>query len=280
MPIRYYEGIEGSHKTSMMTRDLTLHYKSGGQVLTFPGYDLLDGKGNVISQTLLPEQWVTLPPELKRKRIVIAIDEVKSFFNNHNWFNRMCDMMSDMMAQRRKFEMGILMTGPIYDRLPPVIKEMVHELVHCRDRHTLNHSYERGASCLYWKEDLRGLLSTPQHHRSKRKIFYSKPWWKHYDTYQAVDPMNQFMKVRFKGREIIVNANGEIYNADTVIPNQVDKWDWLTNTINGLKKKGITEIEPWHLSSMIGKPLNTTVKGWLRLHGVHWNSSSQCYVLE
>lgn len=216
MPIRYYGGVEGSGKTAMMSRDLLWHHHAGGKVLTFPGYDLFDRKKQ-ISDVLLPEQWVTLPDELKRNRIAIGIDEVTNFFNNHVWYNKMCDMMAGLMAQRRKFEMAILMTGPVFYRLPPNIREMIHEVIHCTDRHTLNHDIPRGEQCIYYKEDKRGLLSTPRKRFTRKKIFRTRPYWDNYDTYQSVDLINQFITVKFKNRQIVVGADGKVLNPDADI---------------------------------------------------------------
>lgn len=218
MPIRYYEGIEGSGKTAMMTRDSLRHYQSGGQVLSFPGYDLKGDNGETVSRVLLPEEWLTLPDSLKHQHIVIDIDEVTNWFNNLNWYNKMCTMMAGLMGQRRKFEVAIFMTGPHFSRLPPVLREMVHEIVHCQDNHARNHNVAVGERCIYYKEDLRGLLSErwPRVRYTRRKIFYTKPYWKNYDTYQAVDLINQFIKVRFKAKEITIGPDGRIINSPVI----------------------------------------------------------------
>jgi len=213
MPIRYYEGVEGAGKSAMLTRDLYMHYLAGGKVLTFPGYEIYgEGKNDIISDILMPEDWVTLPDSLKKNKVAIGIDEVTNFFNNHVWYNKICDMMAGLMAERRKFEIAILMTGPIFRRLPPNIQEMVHELIHCQDNHCINHAIPRGEKCIYYKEDLRGLLSNPKRRFTRKRIFYTKPWWKHFNTYQAVDLIHQFIKVKFKAREIIVGADGKLLN--------------------------------------------------------------------
>lgn len=215
MPIRYYEGVEGSGKSCMMSRDLFLHYVAGGRVLAFPGYELYDGKGNTISELVLPQQWVTLPEELKHKKIVFAIDEVTNFFNNHTWYNKICDLMAGLLAQRRKFEMAVLMTGPIFQRLPPNISELVHEVVHCQDNHTVNHAIRRGEKCLYYKEDMRGLLSRPSMRITRRFVFKMRPWYKYYNTYSPVSLFNQFTKLDIKNKVIKI-VDGQIVEDDKI----------------------------------------------------------------
>jgi hypothetical protein len=242
MPIRFYEGIEGSHKSAMMTRDLLLHHRSGGKVMAFPGYELKEDDGKIVSEVMMPEDWVTLPATLKMQKIAIAIDEVTNFFNNHVWYNKICDMMAGLLAERRKFEIAVLMTGPFYRRLPPNIQEFIHEVVHCSDHHTRNHDVARGERCIYYKEDLRGLLSPrfPDRRFTTKRVFYSKPYWKNYDTYQAVDIINQFIKVKFKGREIIVGADGKIMQ-----PNEYGTSDpaTLERFVNQYKEQHDNKLE-------------------------------------
>ncbi len=271
MPIRYYEGVEGSGKTCMMSRDLLFHYASGGRVLAFPGYELYGNtKKEVLSETLLPEQWVTLPDELKRQKIAIAIDEVNSFFNHHNWYNKICDMMYSLLAQRRKFEIAVLMTGPIFYNLPPDIRSMIHEVVHCADNHQLNHAIHRGEKCIYTKEDLRGLLSRPTQRFSRKKVFMMRSFWHHYDSWAAVDAINQFITVKFKKREIIIGADGKVITAgydsfnskvaDTLIQKKPEDnfREEVRKALQYLKERDVDYIEPQTMGKLFP---NTKLKG-------------------
>ena len=40
------------------------------------------------------------------------------------------------------------------------------------------------------------------------------PWYRHYDTYAAVDLLHQFVKMKFKGREVVINADGKIISSN------------------------------------------------------------------
>lgn len=216
MPIRYYEGVEGSGKSCMMARDLYLHYLSGGRVLAFPGFELYgENKKQVLSELFMPEQVMELLKQssfkdLKRQKIAIAGDEITNFFNHHTWYNKICDIVYAVMAERRKLGIAILMTGPLYQKLPPDLRDMIHEIIHCQDNHTLNHAIPRGEKCIYYKEDLRGLLSNPKHRFSRIKFMHMKPWHRRYDTYAAVDAIHQFVRLRIKGREVVYNEDGEL----------------------------------------------------------------------
>lgn len=272
MPIRYYGGVEGSGKSCMMTRDLFLHYMSGGEVWSFPGYELYgDTKRQVLSIGISPEEILTLlqndTGKLRRRRIALAIDEVGNFMNHHNWWSKICDIMFAISAQRRKLGIALLMTGPIYYKLPPDMRDMIHEVVNCQDNHTFNHSIRRGEQCVFYKEDMRGLLSNPRHRFSHKKVFHMKPWYKHYDTYAAVDPLNQFIKLKFKGREVIVGADGKILNAgydinpskfDGIVKQFTPAEDLRVNQIKGvlgyLKGKGIQTVETKLISELLNIP--------------------------
>ena len=102
--IRYYGGVEGAGKTCMMTRDLYRHYLSGGRVLAFPGYELYGKtKKQILSEQFSPEQIISLledenVQQVKHEKIAIAIDEVGNYFNHHNWYNRICDIMRVVLS--------------------------------------------------------------------------------------------------------------------------------------------------------------------------------------
>lgn len=273
MPIRYYSGVEGAGKTCMMTRDLLLHYKAGGRVLTFPGYELYgDTKRQVLSETLSPEEIISFlsNDKLKRQKIAIAIDEVSNFFNHHTWYNKICDILSAVLAQRRKLGVAVLMTGPQFKVLPPDIRDLIHEIVHCSDNHTLNHAISRGQQCIFYKEDMRGLLSNPRHKWSRKKVFYMKPWYSHYDTYAAVDALHQFIKLKIKGRQVTIGPDGKpiddgygkldlsAFNEEierSKIPVENPLYSRVEQTLKHLKSKGVQFVETEMLSRMLGVPL-------------------------
>jgi len=302
MPIRFYEGIEGSHKTAMMTRDLIWHYRGGGKVMAFPGYELKEDNGEVVSEVMMPEDWVTLPATLKMQRIAIGIDEVTNFFNNHVWYNKICDMMAGLLAERRKFEIAVLMTGPLFKRLPPNIQEFIHEVIHCSDKHTMDHKIPRGAACQYYFEDRRGLLSQsfPKHRFSRKYKFISKPYWKNYNTFQAVDLINQFIKLKFKGREIIIGANGKVIepnevgasdpaSLDRFINNYREEHDnrleiAIKNFLSTLKEKGVPRIPRdvvWEYFKAENKQsLKNSIGSILKSFGAKVNNNTKGYDLE
>ncbi len=230
--IRYYGGYEGSGKTCMMTRDLYMHAKSGGEVWSFPGYELFGfvkagdrNKKVTISQAMTPEDILQLietgrdTKDIRSRRIAITIDEVDSFFNHHTWYNKMNDILNTVQKERRKLGIAIMMTGPMIETLPPDVRNMVHEYIRCQDKHRINKKIPRGSVCQYQKWDRHGMFSNPRYPFSKRMCFNMKPWYKHYDTYSAVDAMGQFVKLKFKGREVIVGPDGK----PILVPNEMNE---------------------------------------------------------
>lgn len=247
MPIRFYGGVEGSGKTCMMTRDLYNHVNlAGGRVLAFPGYELRNAKGKVLSETFMPQDMINFGETLKKKRAVIVFDEVTNWINNHGWQNRFCDLVAAVAAQRRKLVVGVFMTGPIFERLPPIVQELVHEIVYCEDIHRTKREIPRGEQCIYYKRDLRGLFSYPGRPFTIKRIFKTKPWWPYYDTEQIVEFTNQFMRLKFKNKEIWVSPDGQIINSpDRNIETNSIK-EKLLYGIASLKRAGKSVMPTYH----------------------------------
>lgn len=288
--IRYYQGPEGSGKTCMMTKDLFLHYLSGGRVMSLPGYELYgNSKKQLLSELIMPEDCLAMLQEdssvIRKQRIVIAADEVENYFDHHTWWALVNDVIKSIFGQRRKLGVAFFMTGPDFDALPPDIEYRVHEIVHCMDKHTLNRDIPRGLYCSYYKEDKRGMLSRPGWHWSPRRKFYMKPWYNHYDTYSSVSFMNnpRFNKVKVQPREIILDADGnriekEYQNGETPF---VSTAIMIRQKAAELESKGITELKPDAFAKMLGEMnLHKTpsVKNQLQALGWFYDTLKQAYV--
>lgn len=270
MPLRFYGGLEGSGKTCMLTRDAYMHHLSGGEVYAFPGYELREKTGEVLSKPFMPQDMVNYSEILKKRHVLIIFDEVTNWINNHNWQNKFADLTAAVMSQRRKLEVAIWMSGPIFYRLPPIVQEMIHEVVHCVDLHTLNHKWPRGEWCRYQKEDMRGLLSNPKHRFSKRRRFHMKPWYPFYETDMITEFVNQFMRLKFKGHVITFDENGSIVEPAGEIesdPATLDRYinqyqsahqdkrvDKVKKTLLYLKNKGISIADSTLLCDILKVP--------------------------
>lgn len=302
--IRYYSGVEGSGKSCMMTRDLYLHYLSGGRVLSFPGYELYGArKTQVLSEVITPDQILQLLKAktkeevkiLRALRIALAMDEVSNYFNHHNWYNKICDILYAILAERRKLNIAVTMTGPKFETLPPDIRGMVHELVECWDKHTFNRSYPRGVWCSYRKRDLRGMLANPFRPFSGRRRFYMKTWYKHYDSFSVVDSLSQFIKINIKGKVIVYDGDGNLISGEVpegisleeaaryaLSPKVNPVRQKVIETVNYFRGKGIDYIESENLERIFPNvPLRSSggLGALMKQLGATYNGHKKIYNL-
>ena len=267
--IRYYEGVEGSGKTCMLTRDLYRHKMYGGRVLSLPGYELFGRtKKSVLSEVIMPEQILEMisatdTDYIRKQRIVIAMDEVTNFFSHHNWNNKICDILTAVLAERRKLGIAVLMTGPEEDFLPKDIRFMLHELVHCTNSHSFNRDIPSSLLCMYYKEDRRGMLSHPSRRFTTKHKFYMSKWHKHYDTYSAVG-FNHNLRIKIQNREVVYDADGNRIDnnndLDTSLlegimgnyqPKTDPRIEKVKNVVAYLKERGLEQVESYVLSKML-----------------------------
>ena len=286
--IRYYEGVEGSGKSCMMTRDLYRHYMNGGRVWAFPGYEVYGNtKKQILSEVLLPEQIFELlvndTGDIRKERIAIAMDEVTNFFSHHNWQNKICDILNAVLMQRRKLGVTVFMTGPEFEFLPRDIRYMVHEVVHTLNAHSLNRAIPSGLLCKYYKEDMRGMLSHPKYRNSYRHKFYMKPWHKHFDTYAAVG-YNQNIKVKIQNREVVLGPDGRpIEDNSSYRDNEstyINKKITIAAAIEELRERGIEELKTYEFAALLnelGLTRSKGVKDEFAARGVYFDSHSQSY---
>ncbi len=288
--IRYYEGVEGSGKTCMMTRDLYRHKMYGGRVLSLPGYELFGrSKKSVLSEVILPEQlWEMLQTEdtelIRKQKIAIAMDEVTSFFNNHSWQSKINDILETLFAERRKLGVAVLMTGPEKERLPSNVRFLIHEMIHCTNAHSFNRDIPSDLMCSYYKEDCRGMLSHPKYRFTKKHKFYMKKWHSHFDTFSAVG-YNQNLKVIIPKREVVLGEDGRpIYTdnntqqEETYFNERVE----IASKVEKLRELEVTELKMWEFAQIIadmGLPNNKGTKEAFMERGVYFDNPSQCYMI-
>lgn len=207
--IVYVGGPEGAGKTALMTRYARIHHLMGGEIWSFPGYELLNNRGRVISKTIMPHKVMSLLDEMQY--ILLLIDEIQNFMNHHAWYFKIIDIMTyGALAQRRKREFAIMATGPIFEWLPPDLRMMFHEVIYCADRHWKDKSIPRGEQIIFTREDKRGVLSGRIGTRTLPKIFRPKDYFKYYNTFSLVDPRYQFNNIRIQTDEILMDQNGNI----------------------------------------------------------------------
>ncbi len=285
--IRYYEGVEGSGKTCMMTRDLYRHKMYGGRVLSLPGYELFGRtQRSVLSEVIHPEQILEMLSTddtklIRDQKIVIAMDEVTSYFNNHDWHNKINDVLEILLQERRKFRIGVMMTGPEEERLPSNIRYMIHEMIHCRNLHSLHRDIPNDLYCLYYKEDRRGMLSHPRYRFTRKRQFNMKRWHKHYDTYAAVG-YNLNTKYKIQKQEVVLGPDGKpIYKGETnpeeaYFDVKVD----IASKVEAIKDLGLDTLESFEFAQILdslGLTDDRNTRAMFAARGIFYDRKIQSY---
>lgn len=280
MPIVYYGGVEGSGKTTLMTRDLKYHHYCGGRVFAFPGYQLLNDRGKEVSELLYPHQWIKLLRE-EVYDYAVAIDEVQNFLNKHNWYDDIVDLLSyGAAAQRRKRRFAICVTGPIFDWLPKDLKDMFHEVIEMQDRHWKTKSIPRGEQFLVVREDRRGMLSGKVGTKTFPRIFHGKKYRKNFNSYSIIDPEWQLRKFNIRRNSIQVDADGNEIIEETEQEKFIKEWGWLVEKLRQMRSDGMRFLKPAQLTVKLGRALTKRIRDQLPVFGVVWDNQLQMYAID
>ena len=198
-----FTGPEGAGKTCLMTAYCHAHLELGGKLVTFPGYEITDGKGNVRSELINIDQWIALPDELSN--VLIAIDEIQNFFDSYRWNSALANLFVALEAQRRKRNLGILFAVQDIAWLPPRIRQLTHIIAPCWDLYwafrNSDEPIKRGEKITVTYYDCKGFYTGRPWTPSAPVTFHAKKYWDLYNSFAVVDIWEKFTKVKVKGRE-------------------------------------------------------------------------------
>lgn len=204
-------GPEGGGKTLFMTYLGLLHHAYGGKLLAFPGYELTDGKGKVLSERLDIDQWVTMPPELRD--VLICIDEIQNYFNSLRHMAVMSYLFASLAAQRRHRNIGIIYTVQDWGWLDNRIRWLTHVLAICRDLWWSPWGKEekigRGEliGVTFW--DVKGFYTgKPWTQGAPYLLKNAKAFWPCYESYADVDTWSGLTKVELKKPVLKLDLTG------------------------------------------------------------------------
>ena len=254
-----FVGPEGAGKTGAATYYALLHYRKGGRVLTFPGYDLLDpykpGKDKRISTPINVDEWISKIQlgELEPGDLIF-IDEIQNFFDSQRHmtiFNRLAGYAS---AMRRHVDISIFYTVQnwiwCYDR----IRWLTHLLTTCFDlRWTAwgkDQGLERGELVSLKTWDCKGMYTgqpwgeLQDYNLNLRKLWTPKPYW---DSYAPIDVFAGFTKVKGIPREEIIDLREKGVPDEILMPDGPSPADRRADSgelIQRLAKEGkLTVVE-------------------------------------
>jgi hypothetical protein len=209
-------GTEGMGKSLMMTRIGTEFYGMGGTVLAFPGYELKDDKGKVISKSITVEEWVTMPDTLKN--VLILIDEIEDHFNAQAWQSILVRLFTGVFGERRKRNMGIVYTLQFFNELPKLMRWKTHYIIECKDAAIYNpfrvqkgeREYIPGESTYTTIIDNFGKKwPFVPGYRHKGPTYRNVSMFDRYEHESITDIFNQFTKIEIKRKVVSIDLNND-----------------------------------------------------------------------
>ena len=240
-------GPEGSGKTLIMSYFGLMHIARGGRLLAFPGYELSDGHGKVLSEPLDIEQWVTMPPELRD--VLICIDEVQNFFNSRRHMSVLNYLFANLAAQRRHRNIGVMYTVQDWGWLDDRIRWLTHVLIVCSDLYWSSWGKEQGVgrgeliSANFF--DIKGFFTGKPWTPGPQFLLKAKEIWKCYNTYADVDMFSGLTKVEFKKPRITIDLTapeeGEEVGAEKPLKSQAasSRAESTKEMLSDLHAKGV-----------------------------------------
>jgi len=209
MPTIFFGGPEGGGKTALVTRFCRYQHLLGGEIWSFPGYELKNERGRVVSKLVMPHEIMGKVDDLTH--VTLVIDEIQLFMNHHAWQNPLIDILVyGAWAQRRKRQFATLVTGPFFYQLPPDMRDMFHVVFKCEDKHWKNHKIARGTLIRCRKTDMRGILSGREFTTTRPQVFRPERYFKYYNTFSLVDPKYQQVRIQVQKEKVYLDAEGNV----------------------------------------------------------------------
>lgn len=209
-------GPEGSGKTCLMTGlNMCLH-DMGWLIYAFPGYHVLK-KGRVISKELNPEDWVSLPLDLRN--IVINISEADTHFDSLESWTATARMMRNLAKQRRKRGLTILYDVQDWSWFNNRLRGLTHILFQCWDMFWSTRQSEnpkpRGTEIVVTPIDCKGFYTGRPWTPGLPMKFNASKFWRNYDTYETTSPFDaaSATKINIKKHGIDI-VDGKVLPSD------------------------------------------------------------------
>lgn len=193
-------GPEGSGKTCLLAYLALRHLALKGELLAFPGFVVTDGNGHQLSKLLETEQWIQMAPELHN--VLVCIDEIQNFFNSLKHMTTLNYLFSNLAAQRRHRNIGIIYTVQDWGWLDNRIRWLTHVLATCYDLYWSPWGKEqnlgRGELISVTFYDVKGFNTGRPWTPSPPFKLQAKSIWPCYNSYCDVDIWSGLSKVNIK----------------------------------------------------------------------------------
>ena len=206
------KGDEGDGKSLMMTKFGMDFYHMGGEVITFPGYEL-EENGKVISQEITLRQWVQLDPAILKGKLVL-IDEITDFCDATLWQTNFVKITSGVYGQRRHTNTGMIYTLQYFEELPKSLRRKTAYIIDCKDAARYNdvrqNQVAEGAKTYTSITDLHGRKNLHLRGFTYRgPTYYNKKYWENYSTEKNPDIMSKFVQVKINKPVIEIDLDGD-----------------------------------------------------------------------
>lgn len=203
-------GPEGAGKTGSMTYFDLIQLSRGGVIRAFPGYRIIDVRGEERTIPLEIEEWVTFPPELRD--CLISVDEIQNFFGSDRYMTWVNKLWANIVAARRHRNLGVHYTVQDWEDLDPRVRKKTHVLVVCRDmwwtRWGKEEGVERGELIRLNFIDVKGFFTGTPWTPGPSKMLRLKEVWPYFESYGDVDIWSGMTKVEFKKPKIKIDLTG------------------------------------------------------------------------
>lgn len=205
------DGIEGSGKSSLMTADNLAFLKRGGKLLTFPGYDVYNDDGEVISEQIDIAKLLNMLLSEELRNVRVSMDEMENWLDSYESQSQIAKILVAIAQQRRKMNIGMYGTiNPSYEWLPRKFRGIFQILNHCEDMHFITKgAVPEGTLFRITTIDMLGLITGKPGKRLRPRMFYGKPYRKHFKSYSVVDIQEKWTRVKVNKRVIEVDLNGD-----------------------------------------------------------------------
>lgn len=253
-------GPEGAGKTSLLTAFSVQHKASGGNLYAFPGYHVYDLNGKEATQTILPEEWATIPETLNFS--LVAITEADTFFDSLETQAATAKAFRNLAKQRRKRSMSIMYDVNDWSWFNNRLRKLTHILIKCWDLHwTYRNSPDRpakGTRIAVTPYDVQGFYTGRPGSRGRTRLFDASKVRPFFNTEDAVDAYEAAVKLKVKRREVTIGPDGKVIvpGADTAYAVNDEaiarlaqsagysdpSRDAIKKIIDGLRGRGITRL--------------------------------------
>lgn len=245
-------GPEGSGKTSLMTLLSAGLWELSWDIFCFPGYNLLN-RGKPISNIIYPENWVSLPIDLRN--LVLDISEADTHFDSMESWATPAKMMRNLAKQRRKRGLTILYDVQDWSWFNNRLRGLTHIIFSCWDmfwsRRLSENPIARGTEIVVTPIDCKGFYTGHPWSRGLPFKFNAKKIWENFDTYETTSPYEAASTARIKiDRRDIKIVGGVVMPGADIAPSvnmkAIEKLaenygrqpDVLEQVINTFKKQG------------------------------------------